>query len=94
MYPYLLADMYRKEKAISLSQYNIISSALMQILKETVTIQSIFQRSFTPNDCLNYKAVVWSHSKLLLRIVHYMEMMQWPCSSHGITVVHCDKITR
>lgn len=76
MYPYLLADMYRRKGDISKSiQYYLMS--LDADPQRAVTIQSIFQRSFTPNDYIELQKQLYGAIQSSPQGLHYMEMMQW-----------------
>ncbi len=76
MFPYLLADMYRRKGDIpKMIEYYLIS--LDADPQRSITIQSNFQRSFQPSDYIELQKQLYTAIQTNPQTVHYPEMMQW-----------------
>jgi tetratricopeptide (TPR) repeat protein len=76
MFPYLLADMYRRKgDNIKMIQYYIIS--LDADPQRSIPIQSIFLRTFQPSDYLELQKQLYAATQKNPNVIHYPEMLQW-----------------
>lgn len=76
MFPYLIADMYRRKGDIpKMISYYLIS--LDADPQRAITIQSMFQRSFQPSDYTELQKQLYSLIPQSPQSVHYPEMLQW-----------------
>ncbi|MEP7320434.1 MAG: tetratricopeptide repeat protein, partial [Saprospiraceae bacterium] len=76
MFPYLLADMYRRKGDVpKMIQYYLMS--LEADPQRSLTIQSIFQRSFQPTDYTELQKQLYTAIQSSPQGIHFMEMMQW-----------------
>ncbi len=76
MFPYLLADMYRRKgDIVRMIEYYLIS--LDADPQRAITIQSNFQRSFQPSDYLELQKQLYAAIQGSPETIHYPEMMQW-----------------
>ncbi|MDZ4707021.1 MAG: tetratricopeptide repeat protein [Saprospiraceae bacterium] len=76
MFPYLLADMYRRKgDNPKMIQYYIIS--LDADPQRAIPIQSIFLRTFQPTDYLELQKQLYAAVQKNPNAVHYPEMLQW-----------------
>ncbi|MBK7436945.1 MAG: tetratricopeptide repeat protein [Saprospiraceae bacterium] len=76
MFPYLLADMYRRKDDVpKMIEYYLIS--LDADPQRDVTIESIFQRTFQPSDYLELQKQLYAAIQGAPRAIHFAEMLQW-----------------
>lgn len=76
MFPYLLADMYRRKDDVpKMIEYYLIS--LDADPQRDVTIESIFQRTFQPSDYLELQKQLYAAIQDAPRAIHFAEMLQW-----------------
>lgn len=76
MFPYLIADMYRRKGDMpKMIEYYLIS--LNADPQRAITIQSMFQRSFQPSDYLELQKQLYAHIQASPQEIHYPEMLQW-----------------
>lgn len=76
MFPYLLADMYRRKDDVpKMIEYYLIS--LDADPQRDVTIESIFQRTFQPSDYLELQKQLYAAIQDAPRAIHFTEMLQW-----------------
>lgn len=76
MFPYLLADMYRRKgDNVKMIQYYILS--LDADPQRAVPIQSIFLRTFQPGDYLELQKQLYAAVQKSPSAVHFPEMLQW-----------------
>lgn len=76
MFPYLLADMYRRKDDVpKMIEYYLIS--LDADPQRDVTIESIFQRTFQPSDYLELQKQLYAAIQDGPRAIHFAEMLQW-----------------
>ena len=76
MFPYLLADMYRRKGDVpKMIQYYLIS--LDADPQRSVPIQSIFQRNFQPSDYTELQKQLYAAIQKKPAAVHYPELLQW-----------------
>jgi tetratricopeptide (TPR) repeat protein len=76
MFPYLLADMYRRKgDVLKMIQYYLMS--LDADPQRALTIQSIFLRTFQPTDFIELQKQLYTAIQNAPHGIHFMEMMQW-----------------
>ncbi|MEP7266802.1 MAG: tetratricopeptide repeat protein [Saprospiraceae bacterium] len=76
MFPYLIADMYRRKGDMAqMIKYYLIS--LDADPQRDVTIESLMQRSFQPDDYLELQRQLYAAIQSAPQAIHYPEMMQW-----------------